>query len=128
MSYKIKTRLHLESKFLPVIFAKPLTGFGLSSFQSIGPQVINSKTDIYGTMVDAWNEWLERGTELGVWIIGLFLAYAICIFKKFGSRKDYGLQGSLAIIPFGMLFHTYFIHTSICVLVLTLLARWECEA
>ncbi len=128
MSYKIKTRWHLESELLKVPFSKPLTGYGLSSAQVIGPRIFNSKTDIYGTMVDFWNEWLERYSELGVWIVFIFFTYAFMIFRKFGSRKDYGLQGSLAIIPFGMLFHTYFIHTSICVLVLTLLARREIEA
>jgi len=125
MSYKIKTRWHLESKILPVLFSRPLTGYGLSSFQQIGPTIFNSQTDIYGTMVDAWNEWLERGCELGFPIIGLFLFYTLSTFRKFRMNKNYGLQGSLAIIPFGMLFHTYFIHTSICMLVLTLLAIWE---
>ncbi len=128
IQYKIQTRWHLENELLKPLFARPLTGFGLASFQTIGPQIFNSKTDIYGTMTDAWNEWLERGVELGWWIIGIFIAYTVCIFRKFRVRKDYGLQASLMIIPFGMLFHTYFIHTSICVLVLTLLARWESEA
>ena len=126
--YKAQTRIHLQSKFLPVLFAKPITGYGLGSFKYIGPQIVNPKTGRFGTMTDAWNDYLERSMEVGLPFIALFgfLCYdMIRRFKRFTVDKQMvGIMCSCLIIPFGMLFHDYMNHASINTLIICLLSAF----
>lgn len=126
LPYKIKTRIHLEGKFLPVLFSKPVTGYGLGSFKYIGPRI---DTYPYGTMVDAWNDYLERGIECGIFMIALMIWTAYDVIRRFKrSRKSIALIGifaSLITIPFGMMFHDYLNHFSLTALSLVLFALYE---
>lgn len=126
---KATLRLTLETKFLPIIFQKPLTGYGLGSFKYIGPQIWNPSTGPYGTMVDAWNDYLQQAVETGLGFIVLFLGMCLAVLKRFKralkTPQLIGIFCSLMIIPFGILFHNYFGHASLGVLMISILSAFE---
>jgi O-antigen ligase len=121
--HKAWLRIHLESKFLPIIFQKPLTGWGLGSFKFIGPSIWNIHTGTYGTMVDGWNDYLERGVELGLPIVLVMIGMFVDTFKRFIKRNgNIGLFCGLLVVPIGCLFHNYVNHASLSVLMICLYA------
>lgn len=129
LKYKIESRLHLESKFLGVLMSKPLTGYGLGSFKQIGPTIVNNKTGIYGTMTDAWNDYLERGIDCGLaFPVVMVLMFWEALRRFLRSRKDpslIGVASGLIIVPFGMMFHNYMDHFSVTSLLLVVFALFE---
>src|SRR3990167_3843858 len=124
--YKLNSRIELESKFLTTIMLKPYTGWGVGTFKLVGPSLVNNKTGNWGTMTDGWNDYFERGVEMGLWGIALMVWLFVNAFKRFFRFKiDPTLAGSLAIVPFGIMFHNYFNHFSLSVLIICLFAWWE---
>ena len=128
LQYKIKSRIHLQSKFLPILFQKPATGFGLGSFKYIGPQIVNPTTDRYGTMTDAWLDYLEQGIQLGLPFIALFVWLCIDTIKRLkyvgDTHKMLGIFCSLLVVPLSMLFHDCLNHASINVLIISIFAAF----
>jgi hypothetical protein len=129
LKYKINSRLELESKFLKMLCHKPITGYGIGTFPLLGPQIVNNHNGNWGNMIDAWNDYLERGIEMGWGAIVLMLWLFIDSFKRFfRSKKDpnlIGLASSLAIIPFGIVFHDYFIHFSLTTMIIVIYAMYH---
>lgn len=123
--YKIKSRQDTQLKFLPVLASRPIQGFGLGMFQHIGPTIVNNKTDIYGTMKDAWCDFLEKSIELGVGFLILFFFLCRDIWRR--ADKFSPIFVTIAGIPVLMMFHSLLNHYSLGVLFLSLLALWEVE-
>lgn len=119
LPYKIKSRVELEAKLLPIMCKKPLTGFGLGCFKYIGPTI---NTYPYGKMSDAWNDYIERSTEVGLGFIVIFLWLCWDVIKRFKrSIQDLPLVGitcALLTIPAGMLFHDLLNHSSMNTLII----------
>lgn len=122
---KALLRLKLESKFLPILMARPLQGNGLGSFKYIGPQI---DTYPFGSMLDAWNDYLERGIECGVGMIALMLALFWGVWKRFlqsSKKRLMGIMAALGTVPVGIMFHDYFNHFSLTATMITILALYE---
>lgn len=124
--HKAWLRVTLESKFLPIVFQKPLFGWGLGSFKFIGPQVWNINTGTYGTMIDAWNDWLQQSVECGLVFFVMLAGLCWDIVKTFmkSSKKHVAEFCSLSIIPVGMLFHNYMGHSNLGVLMICIYAAF----
>lgn len=122
LQYKIKSRIDTQTKFLPILGAKPI-GYGLGCFKYIGPQVINKNMG-YGTMRDAWNDWLERSIEMGFLFILLFGMLCFTTSRKFQTMaptmSNIGIFCSLLLIPTSMLFHDILNHASLNTLMLSI--------
>lgn len=131
LPYKLGTRIELEQKFLPYLFAGPHFGQGLDSFKYIGPSIVNNKNSNYGTMTDAWNDYLERGIEMGRYAfsyLALFVFYyarRFFIYCKRGARP-FLVAGSIVCF-FNMLFHSCFNIFNLSVMIIVLFGLMERE-
>ena len=124
--HKAWLRVHLESKFLPIACQKPLFGHGLGMFKHIGPTVWNHQKGTYGTMVDPWNDYLGMAVETGFPTLFFFGGMVWAAVRRF-KRNALALACSLAIIPIGCLFHCYFMHPSLNVLMISLFGLYMGE-
>lgn len=125
LKYKAMSRMLLEAKFLPVLMSKPYTGYGIGSFKYVGPRI---DTRPYGTMLDAWNDYLERGIECGIGMIALLIMLFITTIRRFlksDRRMALASMAALVTVPIGMLLHDYFNHYSLTAIMIILFAVYE---
>jgi hypothetical protein len=125
--YKAGSRLYLQSKYLPALFAKAAIGYGLATFKVIGPNIYYEKK--YGAMEDAWNDYLERSMECGIGMFVLMVMLFWDTLKRFlKSKRSMTLiacAAALSTIPTGIAFHDYFNHFSLTTMMIIIFAILE---